>query len=42
MRQKRITHPMLGFKWFWNARILIGGIEAMHMIKKGHGIPPNL
>ena len=26
---------MLGFKSFWSARILIGGIETMHMIRKG-------
>ncbi len=26
---------MLGFKSFWSARILIGGIETTHMIKKG-------
>ncbi len=32
---KRITGPMLGFKSFWSARILIGGIETMHMIRKG-------
>jgi putative transposase len=32
---KRITHPMLGFKSFWSARILIAVIETMHMIKKG-------
>ena len=32
---KRITDPMLGFKSFWSARILISGIETMHMIKKG-------
>lgn len=32
---KRITGPMLGFKSFWGARLLIGGIETMHMIKKG-------
>jgi len=32
---KRITQPMLGFKSFWSARILIGGIETMHMICKG-------
>ncbi|MBC7621584.1 MAG: IS6 family transposase, partial [Candidatus Saccharibacteria bacterium] len=32
---KRITRPMLGFKSFWSARILIAGIETMHMIKKG-------
>ena len=32
---KRITRPMLGFKSFGCARILIAGIEVMHMIKKG-------
>jgi putative transposase len=32
---KRITLPMLGFKSFWSARILIAGIETMHMIRKG-------
>ena len=32
---KRITRPMLGFKTFRCARILITGIEVMHMISKG-------
>ncbi len=32
---KRITRPMLGFKTFCCARILIAGIETMHMIRKG-------
>ena len=32
---KRITRPMLGFKSFWSARILIAGIETRHMIRKG-------
>ena len=32
---KRITPPMLGFKSFWSARIIIAGIETMHMIRKG-------
>jgi transposase-like protein len=32
---KRISRPMLGFKSFWSARIIIAGIETMHMIKKG-------
>jgi putative transposase len=32
---KRITRPMLGFKSFWSARIIIAGIEPMHMIRKG-------
>jgi putative transposase len=31
---KRRTRPMLGFKSFRCARILLGGIELMHMIKK--------
>ena len=32
---KRITRPMLGFKSFRCARILIAGVEVMHMIRKG-------
>ena len=32
---KRITRPMLGFKTFGCARILIAGIKVMHMIRKG-------
>ena len=32
---KRITRPMLGFKSFRCARIILGGIEIMHMICKG-------
>ena len=32
---KRITRPMLGFKTFRCARILITGIEVMHMIRTG-------
>lgn len=32
---KRVTQPMLGFKSFWSARIVIAGIETMHMIRKG-------
>ena len=32
---KRITRPMLGFKSFRCARILIAGIEVMHMVRKG-------
>ena len=32
---KRRTRPMLGFKTFRCARILLGGIEVMHMITKG-------
>jgi putative transposase len=32
---KRVTRSMLGFKSFRCARILIAGIETMHMIRKG-------
>lgn len=32
---KRITRPMLRFKSFWSARIIIAGIETMHIVKKG-------
>jgi putative transposase len=31
---KRITRAILGFKSFWSARIIIAGIETMHMIRK--------
>ncbi|MEO5736987.1 MAG: DDE-type integrase/transposase/recombinase, partial [Variovorax sp.] len=32
---KRISRPMLGFKTFRCARILIAGIEITHTIRKG-------
>ena len=32
---KRITKPMQGFKDFRCARIILSGIEVMHMIRKG-------
>jgi transposase-like protein len=32
---KRRTRPMLGFKDFRCARILLSGIELMHMIRNG-------
>ena len=32
---KRITRPMLGFETFRCARIIIAGIETMHIIRKG-------
>jgi hypothetical protein len=32
---KRIMRPMLGFKSMHSARILLAGIETMHMIRKG-------
>ena len=43
---KRITKPMLGFKDFRCARIILSGIEVMHMIRKGQlqvkeGTPPS-
>lgn len=35
---KRIVRPMMGFKAFGCARILIAGIEMMHMIRKGQNL----
>ena len=32
---KRIVRPMMGFKSFPCARVILAGIETMHMIKKG-------
>ena len=32
---KRIVRPMLGFRTFRCARILIAGIDKMHMIREG-------
>jgi putative transposase len=32
---KRITLTIRGFKTFWSARLIIAGIETMHMIHKG-------
>ena len=32
---KRIVRPMMGFKAFRCARIILAGIETMHMIKQG-------
>ncbi|WP_246530575.1 DDE-type integrase/transposase/recombinase, partial [Paraburkholderia podalyriae] len=32
---KRITRPMLGFKDFHCARVILSGVELMHMIKGG-------
>ncbi|MBB3262241.1 transposase-like protein [Paraburkholderia bannensis] len=32
---KRIIRPMMGFKNFRSARIILSGIEIMHMIRKG-------
>ena len=32
---KRIARPMMGFKSFHCARVILAGIETMHMIKKG-------
>ena len=38
---KRIVRPMLGFKSMRCARILLAGIETMHMIRKGQLGCPN-
>ena len=32
---KRIARPMMGFKSFASAQVTLGGIEVMHMIRKG-------
>ena len=41
LSQQNLTRPMLGFKSFWCARIIIAGLETMHMIKKGQVHCPN-
>ena len=30
---KQIAQPILGLKSFWSARIIIAGVETMHMIR---------
>ena len=37
---QRVVRPMLGFKTFRCARVLIAGIETMHRIRKGSLIAP--
>lgn len=32
---KRRIRPMLGFKSFWAARVVLAGIELVHMLRKG-------
>jgi putative transposase len=32
---KRRTRPMLGIKSFWTGRVVLGGIELVHMLRKG-------
>jgi putative transposase len=32
---KRRIRPMLGFKSFWTAEVVLAGIELVHMIRKG-------
>jgi len=32
---KRVIKPMIGFKDFRCARMILSGIEVMHMIRKG-------
>jgi len=39
---KRIARPIRGFKSFWRARIIIPGIESMHMIRKGRWTAPTV
>jgi putative transposase len=36
---KRVIRPMLGFKSFRSAAVTLGGIELMHMIRKGQLLP---
>jgi hypothetical protein len=36
---KRRIRPMLGFKSFWTARVVLGGIELVHMLRKGQVAP---
>ena len=36
---KRRIRPMLGFKSFWTARVVLGGIELVHMLRKGQLAP---
>jgi hypothetical protein len=38
---KRIIRPMLSFQFIRSARILLAGIDTMHMIKKGQLDCPN-
>lgn len=38
---KRIIRPMMGFKDFRCARIILSGVELMHMIRKGQMIGDN-
>ena len=38
---KRIVRPMMGFKSFHCVRVILAGIETMHMIKKGQLDCPN-
>ncbi|AKM33457.2 hypothetical protein AB870_24450 (plasmid) [Pandoraea faecigallinarum] len=37
---KRRVRPMLGFQNFRGARIVLGGIETMHLIRKGQMLAP--
>jgi transposase-like protein len=44
---KRRVRPMLGFKSFNNARVILGGIEMVHMMRKqqakyAHNLQPSL
>lgn len=33
---QRTVRPLIGFKDFYQAIVIIAGIESMHLIKKGH------
>jgi transposase-like protein len=41
MRIKRRVRPMMGFKSERTAPIILGGIELIHLIRKGQMIPVN-
>jgi putative transposase len=31
---KKITHPMMGFKAFYSAEVMLDGIETAHRVRK--------
>jgi transposase-like protein len=40
-RIKRRVRPMLGFKSTASAAVILGGIELIHMIRKGQMLQPD-
>lgn len=38
---KRQTRPMLGFKSRASAEVILGGVELIHMIRKGQMVEAN-